>query len=157
MLDYLSATLATLHLLFRNFGCCRGRCASRLREASQSQQVHVQQNKITITHLSLLHLLLFLFRLRLGDSIQSCLTSHGSGLVPLRSNGSQISTNNPPLVLHRTSRAFLRNFFGDTLLVHAAVDLGPGDLTRVFALQEERCVFGGCETEDLSSQFELNI
>jgi hypothetical protein len=33
--------------------------------------------------------------------------------------------------------------------VHAAVDLGPGNLTRVFALEEEGCIFGAGEAEDL--------
>jgi hypothetical protein len=35
--------------------------------------------------------------------------------------------------------------------VHAPVDDGPGDLARVFALEEEGGGFGACEAEDLEA------
>jgi hypothetical protein len=46
-------------------------------------------------------------------------------LVPLRKDGSHISTNNATLMFHGLSGPLLRNFFGDTLLVKASVGDGP--------------------------------
>ena len=100
-------------------------------------------------HLSFLNLLLLLLSLSLANSSQPCLIPNSRSLIPLGGNSSKISTNNPPRVLHSTPRALLGNFFSYTLLVHATIDLCPGDLARVFTLQEERGIFGVGETEYL--------
>jgi hypothetical protein len=52
-------------------------------------------------------------------------------------------------VLHSSARTLLGDLLGDTLLVHPTVDLCPGDLTGVLALQEEGGIFGAGESEDL--------
>ena len=43
----------------------------------------------------------------------------------------------------------LGNLLSDALLVHPAVDLGPGDLPWVLALEEERLALGVEEAESL--------
>jgi hypothetical protein len=45
--------------------------------------------------------------------------------------------------------ALLGDLLSDALLVHAAVDLGPGDLAGVLALEEERLGLGAGEAEGL--------
>lgn len=72
--------------------------------------------------LCLLFLLLALGFLNRGSSLSG---PDLCGLVPLCENGTHISTNNATLVLHGLSRPLLRDLFGDTLLVKAAVGHGP--------------------------------
>jgi hypothetical protein len=108
--------------------------------------------KGTTTHLGLLGgLLLLLLSLGLADSSKTLLSTDSGGLVALGSNGGEVSTDDTTLVLHRPAGALLGNFLSDTLLVHAPVDLSPGDLTGVLALQEERCILGRGKAEDLYS------
>lgn len=104
------------------------------------------------THLDLLGLLLLLFSLGLGDGGKALLLPDGGGLVPLRGDGSEVSTDDTTLVLHGLARAFLGNLLSDTLLVHATVNNSPGDLAGVLALEEEGGIFGGGETEDLAQR-----
>lgn len=52
-------------------------------------------------------------------------------------------------MLDGLARPLLGNLLRNTLLVHAPVDYGPGDLTGVLPLQEERLSLGGGESEDL--------
>ncbi len=94
-----------------------------------------------VTDLWLLGLLVLLLSLRLCDCSSPCLCTGGGGLVALGGDGGKISTDDATLVLHRSARALLGDLFCDTLLVHATVHLCPGDLARVFALQEERGIF----------------
>ena len=103
------------------------------------------------THLRLLllRLLVLLVTLRLGDRRLARGHAVRGGLVPLRGDGGKVGTNDPTLVLHGAPGALLRNLLRDTLLVHASVDLRPGDLARVLALEEERLILGGREAEDL--------
>ena len=107
-----------------------------------------------MTHLrSLLLLVLLSLLLRLGllDGGGSLLGTDSSSLVPPRRNGSEVSTDDTTLVLHGTAGTLLGNLLRDTLLVHATVHLGPGDLTGVLALEEKRLILGVGETEDLGS------
>jgi len=92
--------------------------------------------------LGLLALLLLLLRLGLGDGSQPCVLSHCRGLVPLCGDGSKVSTDDTTLVLYGATGAFLCDFLGETLFVHATVDYGPGDFAGVFALEEEGGGFG---------------
>lgn len=106
------------------------------------------------THLGLL--LLLLLSLLLGLCLLDSGSSGGqtllSTLVSPGSDGSEIGTDDTTLVLHGLARPLLGDLLRDTLLVHATVSLGPGDLTRVLALEEEGLVLGGGEAEDLESQ-----
>lgn len=108
-------------------------------------------SEIAYLRLLLLHLLVLLLRLRLRDGSEPLLGPNGGGLIPPCGDGGEVSTNNTTLVLHSLARALLGDFLGDTFLVHAAVNLCPGDLAGVLALQEERSIFGAGETEDLKS------
>ena len=144
---YLSATLPTLHLLFWDLGYCRSGCTGRLSICSVSNDSARSHN--SETHLGFLNLLLLLLSLSFANGSQPCLIPNSSSLVPLRGNSGKIGPDNPPLVLHSTPRAFLGNFFSYTLLVQATIELCPGDLARVFTLQEERGIFGVGKTEDL--------
>jgi hypothetical protein len=99
--------------------------------------------------LLLLTLLLLLLRLRLRNRRLSCSRTLSSSLLTHSFDGSDVSTDDTTLVLHGTTRALLGNLLGDTLLVHAAVDLCPCDLTGVLALEEEGGILGGGEAEDL--------
>ena len=76
-------------------------------------------------HLDFLCLLLLLLTLGFLDGGSSLRDPVLCTLVPLRKDGGQISTDDATLVLHGLSRAFLRNFFRDTLLMKAAVGDGP--------------------------------
>lgn len=104
-----------------------------------------------VTYLGLLLLLLLSLLLGLGllDGGGPLLRTNSSGLVPPCGDGREVGADDTTLVLHSSARALLGNLLRDTLLVHATVYLGPGDLTGVLALQEERLVLGGGETEDL--------
>ena len=111
-------------------------------------------NRPVATDLGLLLLLLLglLLSLRLLDGSGPRLGTDCGGLVPPCRDGGKISTDDTTLVLHSAARALLGNLLRDTLLVHATVDLGPGDLTGVLALEEERLILGGGEAEDLIPQ-----
>jgi hypothetical protein len=76
-------------------------------------------------------------------------TPLSSSLLTHSLDGSDVSTNDTTLVLHGATGALLGNLLGDALLVHAAVDLCPCDLTGVLALEEEGGILGGGEAEDL--------
>jgi hypothetical protein len=52
-------------------------------------------------------------------------------------------------VFHRLARPLLGDFLGDSFLMHAAVRLCPGDLTRVLALPEEGCIFRAVKSKYL--------
>ena len=54
-------------------------------------------------------------------------------------------------MLHGPAGALLGNLLRDALLVHATVNLRPGDLTGVLALEEERLILRGGKAEDLKS------
>lgn len=101
------------------------------------------------TRLGLLRLLLLLLCLSLGDGGQPRLGTGLSSLVPLGGDGGKVSADNTTLVLHGLARALLGNLLCDTLLVHATVELCPGDLARVLALEEKRLILRGGEAEDL--------
>jgi len=75
--------------------------------------------------LGLLGLLFLLLGLRFLDGCSSLSGPYLGTLVPLRKDGSHISTNDATLVLHSLSGPLLRNFFGDALLVEASVGYGP--------------------------------
>lgn len=59
------------------------------------------------------------------------------------------STNDTTLVLDGLARALLGDLLSNSLLVESSVNDGPGDLTGVLALQEERLVLGADKAEDL--------
>lgn len=101
------------------------------------------------TNLGLLRLLSLLVVLSLGDSRLPRLETSSSGLVPLGGDRGQVGSSDGTGVLDGLPRPLLGDLLGDTLLVVSAVELGPGDLTRVLALKEEGCAFGGGESEDL--------
>lgn len=52
-------------------------------------------------------------------------------------------------MLDGATTALLGDFFGDALLVEATVDLGPADLARVQALQEQGLGLAVNEAEGL--------
>jgi len=122
-----SATLATLHLLLRYPGSTRNRRTCRL---------------------GLFRLLLFLLSLGLCDGRNSLLVADSSGLVAPGSDSGKVSTNDTTLVLYSPAGTLLSDFLGDTLLVHAAIDLCPCDLTWVLALEEQGRVLGTSESEN---------
>ena len=105
------------------------------------------------THLGLVLLVLLslLLGLSLGDGSRPLSSTDLGGLTPPGSNGGEVSTDDTTLVLHGTAGTLLGNLLRDTLLVHATVHLGPGDLTGVLALEEKRLILGVGETEDLGS------
>lgn len=109
----------------------------------------VKCNYTTTDLLLLLVLLRLLLGLGLLDGRSPRLGTDGSGLVPPRSDGSKVGTDDTTLVLHGAAGALLGDLLSDTLLVHATVDLRPGDLAGVLALKEERLILGGGEAEDL--------
>jgi hypothetical protein len=104
---------------------------------------------VRATHLDLLGLLLLLFSLGLGDGGEAGLLPDSGGLVPPGGDGGEVGTDDTTLVLHGLAGALLGNLLSDTLLVHATVDDGPGDLAGVLALEEEGGIFGGGEAEHL--------
>ncbi|KAI3483990.1 hypothetical protein L1887_53004 [Cichorium endivia] len=59
------------------------------------------------------------------------------------------SADNATLVLDSLARALLGDLLGDTLLVKTTVHSGPGNLTGVLALQEERLVLRADKAEHL--------
>lgn len=122
-----SATLSPLHLLLRHPGSTSNRRTCRL---------------------GLFRLLLLLLSLGLCNSRNSLLVTDSSGLVALGGNSSKVGTNDTTLVLYGPARTLLSDFFSDTLLVHAAVDLCPCNLTRVLALEEQGRVLGTGESEN---------
>jgi len=124
-----SSTLAALHRLLRNLRRSGGGFGA--------------------LGLLLLTLLLLLLRLRLRNRRLSRSRTLSSSLLTHSLDSSDVSTDNPALVLHGAARALLGNLLGDTLLMHAAVDLCPCDLTGVLALEEEGGILGGGEAEDL--------
>lgn len=83
----------------------------------------------------LLSLLLVILALGQGLSLSSS-TNFGL-LVSLGGNGVHGSTDDSTLVLDSLSGTLLGYLFRDSLLVHSSVNNGPGNLTRVLALQEE--------------------
>lgn len=94
-------------------------------------------------------LLLLLLGLGLGDrSLAGSGTDLGlSGA--LGHDGGKVGTDNTTLDLHVLPGALLGDLLCDALLVHATVDLGPGDLAGVLALEEERLGLGAGEAEGL--------
>lgn len=139
-----SATLATLHLLLRYPGSTRNRRTCRLHR--HKSYVPLEHSS---TYLGLFRLLLFLLSLGLCDGRNSLLVADSSGLVAPGSDSGKVSTNDTTLVLHGPARTLLSDFLGDTLLVHAAIDLCPCDLTWVLALEEQGRVLGTSESENL--------
>lgn len=109
----------------------------------------MRQRTNTETNLSLLYLLLLLFCLCLGNGSQSLLCADGSGLVAAGSDSGEVGADDTALVLHGLARALLRDFLGDALLVHLAIDYCPGDFAGILALQKQRCIFRGGKAEDL--------
>jgi hypothetical protein len=123
-----SASLATLHLLLRYFWC-RGGAGSRL---------------------GLLLLLSLLLLFGLLDSGLSNLQSGGSSLVLLSEETVHVGTSDRTCVFDGLSRLLLGDLLSNTLLVLPTVQLGPGDLAWVLALEEEGSAFGGGEAEDFA-------
>ena len=125
-------------------------------QASSKQRVNTRPNvdSVVTTHLGLLLLLLLglLLSLRLGNGRRPLCKTGLCGLVPPCLDGGKVGTDDTTLVLHSLARPLLGNLLRNTLLVHATVDLSPGDLARVFALEEERLILGGGEAEDLIPQ-----
>ena len=105
----------------------------------------------TGTHLGLLRLLLALLRLGLADRRLARLRADSRGLVALRDDRGEIGADDAALVLHGAAGALLGDLLRDTLLVHAPVDLRPGDLAGVLALEEERLILRSGKAEDLKS------
>ena len=58
-------------------------------------------------------------------------------------------THDATLALDGATRALLRHFLSNALLVHTAVQHRPGDLTRVLALVEQRLWLRALEAEHL--------
>lgn len=118
------------------------------RHLLEEQKIRRQKTHLRPLRALLLRLLRLLrLRDRTRPSARPLLLTH----IPQRSDHRQIRANDPPLVLHCLPRLALRALFCQTLFVHASVDLGPGDLARILALEEEGLVFRGCEAEDLYS------
>ena len=46
----------------------------------------------------------------------------------------KIGTDDSTLMLDGLARTFLGNLFSDTLLMHFAINCGPGDLSGIFTL-----------------------
>lgn len=92
---------------------------------------------------------LLLVLLALGKSLCLSSGSHLWLLVPACGNGVQRGTDDTSLVLDGSARALLGSLLGDTLLVHATAEDGPGDLAWVLSLQEEGLALGGDESERL--------
>jgi hypothetical protein len=89
-------------------------------------------------------------------------SSAGSGtdlglLVALGADGLPGSTDDGTLVLDGAAGALLGNLLRDTLLVHAAEKDGPGDLTGVLALQEQRLGLAIDETERPAVDADVNL
>lgn len=101
------------------------------------------------TYLGLLRLLVLLLRLSLGNGRQPLLLAGLSSLVALGGDGGEVGTDDTTLMLHGLARALLGDLLCDTLLVHATVELCPGDLAGVLALEEEGLILRGGEAEDL--------
>jgi len=55
------------------------------------------------------------------------------------------------------SRDDVESYLGDTLLVHASVKSGPGDLSWVLALEEKRLALSILETEDLGVTTDVEL
>lgn len=102
-------------------------------------------------YLRLLGLLLLLLCLSLRDGGQPRLSTGLSSLVALGGDGGEVSTDDTTLMLHGLARALLSDLLCDALLVHAAVELCPGDLTRILALEEKGFILRGSKAEDLES------
>lgn len=100
---------------------------------------------VLLSHLGLGLLLL----LALGKSLLAGSSSHLGLLVSAGGDGLERGTDDSSLVLNSLARALLGNLLGDTLLVHATVEDGPGKLTGVLALEEERLALARVEAEDL--------
>lgn len=73
----------------------------------------------------------------------------GRGLLTLGTDSVPGQTGNSTFVLDGATTALLGDFFGDALLVEATVDLGPADLARVQALQEQGLGLAVNEAEGL--------
>lgn len=110
---------------------------------------HFDKRTFNDTHRFLLGLLVLLLRLCLRDGSLASLRAVYSGLIAVGSGGSKVGTDDTTLVLHGAARVSLRGLLSETFLVYAAGYLGPRDLARVFALEEERLVLAVSETEDL--------
>lgn len=105
------------------------------------------------THLGLLSLLLGILLLLLVLAIAE---SGGTGsstdlglLVALGTDGLPGGTDDSTLVLDGAAVTLLGNLLGDTLLVHATEENGPGDLAGVLALKEKGLGLTVDETERL--------
>lgn len=88
----------------------------------------------------------------LGVSSLGGLTSSSAGsrgLLTLGTDSVPGQTGNSTFVLDGATTALLGDFFGDALLVEATVDLGPADLARVQALQEQGLGLAVNEAEGL--------
>lgn len=88
----------------------------------------------------------------LGVSSLGGLTSSSAGSRGLLTLGTDCvpgETGNSTFVLDGATTALLGDFFGDALLVEATVDLGPADLARVQALQEQGLGLAVNEAEGL--------
>lgn len=94
-------------------------------------------------------LLLLLLGLGLGDG---GLAGSGTDLGlsgTLGHDGSKVGTDDTTLNLDVLPGALLGDLLCDALLVHATVNLGPGDLAGVLALEEEGLGLGSGEAEGL--------
>lgn len=55
------------------------------------------------------------------------------------------------------SRSLLGDFFRNTLLVNSSVYNGPGDLSGVLSLEEERFFLGGNESEGFGVRLNVKL
>ncbi|GAO51471.1 hypothetical protein G7K_5571-t1 [Saitoella complicata NRRL Y-17804] len=107
--------------------------------------------------LGLLNSLLLLRLLSLRNSLSTGRRAGLRALGPLLLDHIHGSTNNGTLSLDGTAGTLLLNLDLNTLLVHATVENGPGDLAGVLALEEEGGVLGGLEAEDLGVTADVEL
>jgi hypothetical protein len=139
------------------FASTRGEPPLHHEEPETTQQHEPQgarRGRKTNLRLVLLRFLRLLVVLRLRDRRRACSSALRRGLVPACKDRAHVCADDPALVLDRLARALLRNLLRDALLVHAPVDLRPGDLARVLALQEEGRILRRGEAEDLARKRE---
>lgn len=95
--------------------------------------------------------------LALGESLATCGSTDLRLLVLACVDLLQAGTNNATLVLDGLPRALLGDLLSDTLLVHPSEEDGPGDLSRVLALVEERLGLAAVEAESLAVAADVQL
>jgi hypothetical protein len=143
---------ACFEILGGSCPCVGCGCDVLKHESAICQDSQLKKKSMHLCLLLLIFILIPLLRFGLGDGGHPRLGPRRRRLVPSSVDESEISANDAALMLDRLPRSPLGDLLSDALLVHPTVNLGPCDLTWVFALHKERAVFGGGESEDLEGR-----